>query len=132
MAQTHDVAAWIALFIGLYALAAAVGELRQPGTWGVMLTNFARGPALRFVTGFAVLAVGAAIYLGNPWRPADRLAVLVSVIGGIMVVEGMLILAAGDRFLPFARVLIGRAARVWAGASAFLGFCLIVAALARI
>ena len=132
MAQTYDLPAWIARFIGLYTLAAAVGELRQPGTWGVMLTNFARGPALRFVTGFVVLAVGAAIYLVNPWRPGDWLAVLVSVIGGIMVAEGLLILAAGDQFLPFARVLIGRAARLWAGLSALIGFALIIAALARI
>lgn len=132
MAHTDDIAAWIALFIGLYSLAAAVGELRRPGTWGVMLTNFARGPGLRFLMGFVVLAFGAAIYLVNPWRPDDWLSLLISVMGGLMVAEGVLFLAAGDRLLPFARVFIGRAARFWAGFSALIGIALIVVALARL
>lgn len=127
-----DIPAWIALFTGLYSLAAAVGELRSPNTWWAMLKEFERSVGLRFLTGLFVLALGAAVYLVNPWNPGDWLAVAVSVMGGLMVAEGMLILAAGERFLHFARALIGRAGRAWAGFSALLGFALIAIALSRL
>jgi hypothetical protein len=68
--QSADISAWIALFLGLYALAAGIGELRSPNSWSTMLKEFERSPALRFVTGLvAALALGATIYLANPWRP---------------------------------------------------------------
>ena len=104
----------------------------MPGTWAKMLADFERGPGLRFVTGFFVLSLGAAVYLVNPWRPDDWMAVAVSVLGGLMVAEGALILAMGDRFLGFARALIGRAGTAWAGFSAVLGVALIVAAMSRL
>ena len=132
MAEAQDLPAWILLFVGLYSLAAAVGELRLPGTWAKMLADFERGPGLRLVTGFFVLSLGAAVYLVNPWRPDDWMAVVVSVMGGLMVAEGALILAMGDRFLGFARALIGRAGTAWAGFSAVLGVALIVAAMSRL
>ena len=132
MAEAHDLPAWILLFVGLYSLAAAVGELRLPGTWAKMLADFERGPGLRFLTGFFVLSLGAAVYLVNPWRPDDWMAIVVSVMGGLMVAEGALILAMGDRFLGFARALIGRAGTAWAGFSAVLGVALIVAAMSRL
>jgi hypothetical protein len=132
MAESADIAAWIALFVGLYSLAAAVGELRAPNTWWMMLKEFERSPALRLVTGLVVLVLGAAIYLVNPWRPEDWLAVTVSAIGGAAVAEGMLILAAGDRFLHVARALIGRAGRAWAGFAALFGIAAILVALSRL
>ena len=132
MAEAQDLPAWILLFVGLYSLAAAVGELRLPGTWAKMLADFERGPGLRFMTGFFVLSLGAAVYLVNPWRPDDWMAVAVSILGGLMVAEGALILAMGDRFLGFARALIGRAGTAWAGFSAVLGVALIVAAMSRL
>jgi len=132
MAEGQEVSAWILLFIGLYSLAAAAGELRVPGTWAKMLIEFERGPALRLLTGLVVLALGAAVYLVNPWRPDDWMAIAVSVMGGLMVAEGALILAMGDRFLGFARTLIGRASKGWAGFSALLGFALIAAAMSRL
>ena len=132
MAEAQDLPAWILLFVGLYSLAAAVGELRLPGTWAKMLADFERGPGLRFMTGFFVLSLGAAVYLVNPWRPDDWMAVVVSVMGGLMVAEGALILAMGDRFLGFARALIGRAGTAWAGFSAVFGVVLIGAAMSRL
>ena len=132
MAEAQDVSAWILLFTGLYSLAAAAGELRVPGTWARMLAEFERGPGLRFLTGLFVLSLGAAVYLVNPWRPDDWMAIAASVMGGLMVAEGALILAMGDRFLGFARTLIGQAGKAWAGFSALLGFALIAAAMSRL
>jgi len=132
MAQPADVPAWIALFLGLYALAAAVGELRAPNTWWAMLKEFERSPGLRFVIGLICVALGAAIYLVSPWRPGDWLSVAVSVIGGLHVAQGLLILASGERFLHGARALIGRSGRVWGGLGALLGVALVFIALSRL
>jgi len=132
MAETQDIPAWIALFTGLYSLAAGVGELRSPNSWWAMLKEFERSAGLRFFTGFVVLTFGAAIYLVNPWVPGDWLAIAVNVMGGLMVAEGLLILAAGDRFLHLARALIGRAGRAWAGFSVLFGAALILVALSRL
>jgi hypothetical protein len=131
MADAADIPAWIILFIGLYSLAASIGEWRTPGLWAAMLNDFERSPGLRFIAGFFVLSLGAAVYAVNPWRPDDWLAVVVTVLGGIMILEGALILAMGDRFLGFARWLIGRASRFWAAFSALLGIALIAIAFIR-
>lgn len=132
MVQPADIPAWIALFLGLYALAAAVGEFRAPGGWSAMLRDFEKNAALRFLTGLFCIVLGAAIYLVSPWRPGDWLSVAISVIGGLVVAEGLFILAMGDRFLGLARTLMGRASMAWAGFSAVLGIALVAVALARI
>ena len=132
MAEPVDIPAWIALFIGLYALAAGVGELRGPGVWRAMLAELRRARALRFLTGFVCLFGGAAIYLVSPWRPDDWLAVLVSVIGGLMVAEGLLLLAAGDLFVAFGRGLVDRMGKAGAGISVLIGFALVLVALSRL
>lgn len=106
--------------------------MRSPGGWAVMLKDFERSPALRFLTGLVTLALGATIYLVNPWRPEDWLAIVVSVIGGIAIAEGLLILAAGERFLSMGRALLGRGGRVWAGFSALFGFAMLLVALSRL
>lgn len=87
MAETQDIPAWILLFFGLYALAASLAEFRQPGFWKGMIDDFEKIPALRFLTGIVCIALGAAIYLTNPWIPGDWLSVVVTVIGGWVVVE---------------------------------------------
>jgi hypothetical protein len=130
MAESANVSAWILLFVGFYALAAGVGELRAPNSWGAMLGDLERSPALRFLTGLATLAIGAAIYLTNPWRAGDWLSIVVTAIGGVAVLEGLLMLALGDRFIRFGRTLLGRAGRAWASFSALLGIAAIIVALA--
>ncbi|ANU07249.1 hypothetical protein [Paraurantiacibacter namhicola] len=132
MAQSQDIPAWIALFLALYMLSASVGELRKPGGWAAMVEDFAKSAGLRYLTGVFCIALGAAIYLVTPWRPDDLLAIAVSVIGGICALEGMLILAAGDRFVSFAKALMSKAGGVWAGAAALVGAGLLFAALSRI
>ena len=132
MAEGADISGWIALFVGLYALAAAAGELRSPNTWWTMLKDLERSPALRFLTGLVTLALGATIYLANPWRPDDWLSIAVSVLGGIAVAEGLLILAAGERFLLFGRVLLGRGGRGWAAFAALFGIAAILLGTMRL
>jgi hypothetical protein len=132
MIENTDVPAWIAFFLGLYALASGFGEIRHPGGWAAMIADFERSPAARFVTGLTCLAVGAAIYLASPWRAGDWLAIAVNILGGVAVAEGVLILAAGDRFAALARRLFGDALGTWAAFSVLFGFAAIVAAVMRL
>jgi vacuolar-type H+-ATPase subunit I/STV1 len=131
VAQT-DISAWIALFIGLYALSAAIGELRSRGMWAGMLDQFEANSALQFLTGIVLIAIGAAIYLVNPWRPEDWLSVLVAVLGGGMVLEGAVMLAIGRPYMHFAGKLLVSVNRFWALLAAAIGALLIVVALLRI
>jgi hypothetical protein len=132
VAEGDPISAWIALFLGLYWLAAGAGELRSPNGWWMMLKEFERSPALRFVTALISLALGATIYLVTPWRTDDWLAVAVSVIGGLHVAQGLLILAAGERFLHGARAVIGRSGRAWGGLAALAGAALTLIAMMRL
>lgn len=127
-----DLPVWIALFLGLYALAAGAGEFRAPGGWNAMLLDFERSPGLRYLTGMACMALGAAIYLAVPWVAGDWLAIAVNILGGLALAEGLLILAAGDRFLALGRRMLGNAWGAWAGLSVVLGFAAIVAAMSRL
>ncbi len=132
MAQGWDIAPWIMLFMGLYALAASAGEFRQPGHWAALLDDLERSPAARFAIGLLTLTIGALIYLANPWRPGDWIAMIVSVLGAFAIVEGALLLASGDRFLAFARKLLGRGQRGWAGFGALAGAAMLLAAFSRL
>lgn len=132
MAEAHDVPAWILLFFGIYALAASLGEFRQPGFWKSMIDDFERVPALRFLTGIVCIVLGAAIYLTNPWIPRDWMSVVVTVIGGWVVVEGVMFLAFGDKFIKLSALMMGGGMRIWAIAGAAGGGAMIVAALLRL
>ena len=132
MGNAGNITGWIAFFMGLYAVAAGIGELRRPGFWARMVQEFRESSALQFLAGFVTLAIGATIYLVNPWNPADLLSILITVLGAWIFVEGALILAMGDRFLAFASRLMGSGNRVWAGFSIALGLATLFAALVRL
>jgi hypothetical protein len=127
-----DTPAWIAFFLGLYALAAGVGEFRVPGGWQAMLGEVERSQALRTMIGVVCVAVGAAIYLACPWVVGDWLAIAINITGGLAVAEGLLILAAGDRFLALGRRLLVDRSGLWAGASTVFGIAAVAVALTRL
>jgi hypothetical protein len=132
MTQAADIPAWIAFFVGLYALASGVGEVRNPGGWAAMIADFERSPAARFATGLACLASGAAIYLASPWREDDWLAIVVNILGGVAVAEGLLILAAGDRFAALVRRLFANSMGFWAAFSVLFGLAAVIAGVTRL
>lgn len=132
MAETATIPAWILLFFGIYALAASLGEFRQPGFWKSMIDDFEKVPALRFLTGIVCLVLGAAIYLTNPWVPGDWLSVVVTVIGGWVVVEGVMFLAFGDKFVKLSALMMGGGMRIWAIVGAVMGAAMVVFALTRL
>ncbi len=132
MGNAGNITGWITFFIGLYAVAAGIGEFRRPGFWAKMVQEFREGTALQFVTGMVTLALGATIYLVNPWNPGDLLAILITVLGAWIFIEGALILAVGDWFLTFASKFLRGSNRLWAGLSIAPGLAAIFAALVRL
>ncbi|UIP07716.1 hypothetical protein LY632_04775 [Erythrobacter sp. SDW2] len=132
MATAADMSAWIALFLGLAIMAASVAELRAPGGWMKLVEELEASFALRFVAGFVTVMFGALVYLANPWDRGDWLSVLVTVIGGIGVAKGLLILAAPDRIMGLGRRILGNRSTVIAGIDALLGAGLLFAALSRL
>lgn len=132
MADATDIPAWIALFLGLYALAASLGEFRSPGLWQKMINDLAVGAGLQYLAGIICVTMGAAIYLVNPWQPGDWLAVTITLVGAGIVLEGLALLAFGGPFMDIARRFMGGAARVWAAIAALFGIALITIALLRL
>ena len=132
MSNSGNITGWITFFIGLYAVAAGLGEFRRRGFWVRMVQEFRESHALQFLTGFVTLAIGATIYLVNPWNPSDLLSILITVLGAWIFIEGALILAVGDWFLTFVSKLMGSTNRIWAGLSIIIGLGAIFAALVRL
>ena len=123
--------AWAALFVGLFALFAGLGELRKPGHWVKLLAEIGGSPALQMVTGLVELALGAVIYAANPWGSTDWLASTMSVIGGLMCLEALAILAFSDVYMAFWLRRFGPLSRLWVALSMLFGVAMIAAAVPR-
>ncbi|MEH6662994.1 MAG: hypothetical protein V7679_15215 [Parasphingorhabdus sp.] len=132
MGSAGSITGWITLFFGLYGLAAGVGEFRNPGFWSRMVREIEASSGLQFVTGIVTLSLGAIIYLVNPFDPADWLSILITVIGGWIVVEGLLILAVGDWFMGLAGRMMANGSRAWAMFAIIFGFAAISAGFVRL
>lgn len=113
--------------IGLYMLATGAGALLAPDRWQKLGDEMEASPGLTILMGVTTFAIGVAM-LGVHHGLHDPLAIVVTVIAAIAVVEGMLILA-----VP--RVMIGIGApffarpRAWAAVIVLLGLVLIAVGL---
>ena len=93
------------VLIGVYELAAGMAGLTGKLDWLTLLDEFERSPALTFVTGFAAFAIGAAINLAHHhWT--DLPAIVVSAIGWIALVEGMMLMVCPKPLLRVSRGLV--------------------------
>ena len=115
------------VLIGLYELAAGIAGLTGRIDWQAMTDEFVRSPSLSFVTGFMVFAIGGVMIM-NHHHWTDLLAIIVSAVGWIALVEGILMMIASKPLLIFFRPLIGsqRAISLFA---AFFGIILIALGL---
>lgn len=115
------------VLIGLYELAAGVAGLTGQINWRALLDEFERSPALAFITGFAVYILGGVLVLvHNIWT--DVLAGIVSAVGWIAAIEGLLIMTVPGPLLAFSRRLVGNSRLISALAAAF-GLILILLGL---
>jgi len=131
MQDMGDPTAWSSLLLGLAAVAAGAGALRRPGVWQTMIGEVEGSPALQFLSGMLELAVGAAVYLANPWLPADLLTCLLKSLGGLMMAEALAILFACDLYSHMWLRSLGNFQRGWAGATTALGLGLTIVGLGR-
>lgn len=126
-----DDTGWTALLLGLFALFAAIGALRKPGLWQTMVGEFEKSPALQLTASLIELLTGATIYLLNPWLPADPLTCVMKLLGGLMLLEALVVVGFCDVYLHFWLRNFSFAQRGWAWVSFLCGLALTVAGGAR-
>ena len=93
------------VLIGLYELAAGIAGLTGRIDWRAMMEEFERSPSLAFVTGFVVFVIGGVMIM-NHHHWTDPLAIIVSAIAWIALVEGLLIMIAARPLLIFFRPVV--------------------------
>lgn len=131
MNDTFDATAWSGLVLGLTALFAGIGALRKPGAWRTMLEEVENSPALQFLCGMLELVVGTMVYLLNPWAPADLLACVMKGMGGLMMIEALVILGFVDIYSQFWLKNLTFMHRGWAMTTSLFGLVLTVTSAAR-
>lgn len=94
----------LAKAFGVYMIAAGLGGLVAPGKWRTLLEEFRNGEALTYVTAIFVYILGVAIILThNLWT--DPLAILISLVGWVAAIEGVVLMVAPKPLLDFAASL---------------------------
>ena len=93
------------VLIGGYELAAGIAGFTGRIEWRAMMEEFERSPSLAFVTGFVVFVVGGVMIM-NHHHWTDLLAIIVSAIAWIALVEGLLIMIAARPLLIFFRPVV--------------------------
>ncbi|ANI78015.1 MULTISPECIES: DUF2065 family protein [Sphingobium] len=113
--------------IGLYMIVVGIGGFVAPLRWRAMMEELERSPGLVMALGFPVFTVGAALVLIHSiWT--DLLAIIVSLIGYMALIEGALLLAVPGPLIRIGRWSV-KFTRAWAIASIILGTLLFLAGL---
>ena len=131
MIETLSTTQILAVFIGLYMVAAGIGFLTGRGSYATLIDELRDNTALGYVTGAFVFALGAAmVAVHNLWT--GPLAIVVSLVGWGALIEGVLMLAIRRTFLGLVKVVpltpatlvpCGIAAIVFGAVLAIAGLC---------
>jgi hypothetical protein len=111
--------------IGLYMVAIGAGALIAPGRWQGLCEEMERSAGLTILMGLVTFSVGVAL-LGVHHGLADPLQILVSAIGAIAALEGLLILAVPRAMIAIGAPFVVRP-RGWAIFCVALGLAFILA-----
>ena len=104
MIETLSVTQILAVSLGLYMVAAAIGLLTERNSYATMIDELRENTALGFLTGAFVLALGAAmVAVHNLWT--GPLAIVVSILAWWTLVKGVLLLAIRRPFLGLVNVV---------------------------
>ena len=131
MDTTLDLVAWSATLLGAFAIAVAIGALRQPGIWGKMVDEIEASPALQLLCGFVELFIGAAIYLLNPWDSTDLLSMVMKSIGGLMMAEALVVMAISDLYFQTWLKNLAAMRRGWLIITLLIGIAVAAAGILR-
>ena len=130
--EPGDATGWSALLLGLAALFAGIGALRQPGLWKRMVDEIIGSPALQFVCGMLELLTGTLVYFANPWIEADVLSCAMKSLGGLMMAEALVIIAACDIYSQLWVRSLSHMQRGWAAFTALFGLMLVLVGSLRL
>ena len=129
MIEALSVTQILAIFIGLYMVAAGIGLLTEPNSYTVMVDELRANTALGFLTGAFAFALGAAmVAVHNLWT--GPLAIVVSILAWWTLIKGALLLSVRHRFINFANIAPFKTGASFAIAIVVLGAVLIFAGLA--
>ena len=113
--------------IGLYMVAIGAGALAAPDRWARMVGEMAESAALTTLMGLVTFAIGVAL-LGVHHERDDPLQIVVTAVGAIAALEGLLILAVPRVMLAIGKSFLARS-RLWAIFAAALGLLFILVGL---
>jgi len=117
----------LAEIIGLYLIVIGIGGVAHPQRWRSIMDDLNRSPGLVITLGFAVFAVGGTLVLVHSvWT--DPLAIIVSLIGYVALVEGAMLLAVPGPLIRIGHWSTGFI-RTWALIALALGLFLFLAGL---
>jgi hypothetical protein len=98
MIETLSITQILAVFIGLYLVAAGIGLLTDRNAYATVIHDLRENGTLGYVTSVFVFVLGAAIVaVHNEWT--SPLSIVVSLIGWGALLEGVLMLAIRRPFL---------------------------------
>ena len=69
------------------------------------------------------------IYIANPWASPDWLSSVLSVVGGLMCIEALMVIAFSDVYMAFWVRRFGPLSKLWSWASVVIGLALIAVAM---
>lgn len=122
----------LAIAIGGYALAAAIGWWRAPERFERMFDGLRDSSAGAFMTGLVCYFLGAFLLVLHH-RTDDCLAIVVTLFAVGAIVEGLGFLIGSGTFVALAqRIGLAGSWRVWAAVYAVFGVAMIGAGLARL
>lgn len=131
MIETLSVTQILAVFIGVYMVAAGIGLVTDRDAYATLIDDLRENTALGYVTGAFVFFLGAAmVAVHNLWT--SPLAVVVSVFSWGALIEGILMLAVRRQFLGLVNVVpfTGATTLPFGIAAIVLGLVLLYAGLA--
>jgi hypothetical protein len=120
----------LAKAFGVYLIAGGLsGVLLGTARWQKILDEFQNNAAITFIAGVFVFCLGTAIVLAhNIWT--DPLAIIISLLGWIAAIEGVILVAYPDPLLNLSAALMKPSfVKPWAVGVVFLGIAFLVLGL---
>lgn len=116
--------------IAIYMIVTGIAGLLAPARWRVLVDDLNASPGLTYISGAFVLLLGIALVFPHFFW-SDPLAMIVSFICLMVLVEGMILMIAPGMVLNVARRAVSSdsASRLWAIIALVAGLALLVAAM---
>jgi hypothetical protein len=129
MLSSQPLTVSLALALGIYAIAIAIGMFRDPTKLGRILEGFKGNAALTFLTGALTYVLGVTVVIVHPsWD--GWLAAFVTLMGWATIAKGLLWMVAPDGVLAIAgRFWRNPLPRTWALATGAFGLALVIGAV---